>query len=151
MMFFFNEGRRPLLDFLRNITPQTLVIALTIVMGNRLDFTVWDWSNLQATVFFYALAITALLAFAANLTLFIDASVTEAMEKGGLKTELDKLVGQTKGVFGQTRASLTLAWSHRKMFFVELVIIMAVLQVGAVAAAVTGIMAATSMMKTLHG
>lgn len=73
------------------------------------------------------------------------------MKEGGLKDELDKLTGKTQGAFGHTRASLVLAWSHRKMFFAELVIIMAVVQVGAVAAAVTGIIAATSMMKALHG
>lgn len=71
-MFFFKDGRKALLEFLRNVTPQTLVISLTIVMGDKLDFTVWDWSNWEATVFFYALVLTALLAFIANLTLFID-------------------------------------------------------------------------------
>lgn len=70
-MFILDEGRAAFLDFLRNLTPQVLLLSLTFVVGAKLDLGKFDTSNWAQTLVFLSFLVTAVLAGWANTTLFI--------------------------------------------------------------------------------
>lgn len=65
-----NGGRRIYLDFLRNLGPQSVLLAFTIVLWHGLEFRRFDASNWFTTsLFFLFLGATALAVYA-NSTIF---------------------------------------------------------------------------------
>lgn len=72
-MLIFKEGQRPLLEFLRNLTPQVLLGTTALLLWAHLDFSRIDLSNWLSTVAFYSSAALFCLAFLANMNQFLDA------------------------------------------------------------------------------
>lgn len=70
-MYILGEGRTAFLDFLRNLTPQVLLLSLAFVVGAKLDLDKIDMGNWLHTLVFLSILITAVLAGCANTTLFI--------------------------------------------------------------------------------
>jgi len=71
-MFILKEGRSAFLEFLRNLTPQILLLSLTIVVGNKLNPNEFDLKNWPQTLIFFSFLVMTLLSAIANVTLFID-------------------------------------------------------------------------------
>lgn len=72
-MLIFKEGQRPLLEFLRNLTPQVLLGTTALLLWVHLDFRRIDLSNWLSTLaFFFSVALFCL-AFLANMNQFLDA------------------------------------------------------------------------------
>jgi len=73
-----------LIGFLRNLTPQAVSLSFAFVEGSKLDFGTWDFSNAPATVIFYTLAATCVMAAWANCTPFIEKCVagSNRIERG---------------------------------------------------------------------
>lgn len=44
-MHLLNAGRATFLEFLRNLTPQALILSIAIIAGMKLDFTRINLSN----------------------------------------------------------------------------------------------------------
>ena len=74
-MILFNEGQRPLMEFLRNLTPQVLLGSTALLLGIRLDFGKWDLSNWFNTLAFFLCVALTLVAFFVNMNLFLDALI----------------------------------------------------------------------------
>ncbi|QNP59498.1 hypothetical protein [Paenacidovorax monticola] len=72
-VLILKEGQRPLLEFLRNLTPQVLLATTALLLWVRLDFRRIDLSNLPSTVAFFFCVGLFCLAFLANLNQFVDA------------------------------------------------------------------------------
>lgn len=70
-MYLLTDGRTIFLEFLRNLTPQALLLSLAFVTGSRLDLTEWDLSNWAQTFIFLMFVALALLSGIANASLFI--------------------------------------------------------------------------------
>lgn len=68
----FNGGRAHYLEFLRNLTPQIILLSITLLIGAKLDFSRFDIGNWLPTTLFFFLFGSFALAFYANSTLFYE-------------------------------------------------------------------------------
>lgn len=143
-MFLLNGGRAPLLDFLRNLTPQAVLLSFVFVAGSRLDFGTWDISNAPATLIFYSLLATCVMAAWANCTLFIEKSVvtSERIERG-----LRLLDRRKPTNLKRSRAASILTWRYKKLFYIELIVLVLILEVGLTIVFVTAISSALAFLK----
>ncbi|WP_157043413.1 hypothetical protein [Paraglaciecola sp. T6c] len=66
------QGKRAYLDFLRNLTPQTLLFSFVIITGRQLDFSKIDLSNTMPTVLFYTLLLSFIVAVYCNCSLLLN-------------------------------------------------------------------------------
>lgn len=78
-MEILGKGRVAFLEFLRNLTPQVLLLVASLSMWVRLDFTQFDLSNWPSTLIFYACLLTLVLAVIANMVQFIEAYFAATM------------------------------------------------------------------------
>lgn len=67
-----NGGRKHFLEFLRNLTPQVILLSIAMLLGARLDFSRFDINNIGMTFLFFAMLFSFLLAFYANSTLLYE-------------------------------------------------------------------------------
>ena len=74
-MFIFTSGRRPLLEYLRNLGPQALLLSASLLLSIRLDFGRLDFGNTAATLAFYFCLISFWIAWWANASTFLDALI----------------------------------------------------------------------------
>lgn len=70
-MYLLKDGRVAFLEFLRNLTPQALLLSLAFVAGARLELSQWDLTNWAQTFVFFMFLALALLSGIANASLFI--------------------------------------------------------------------------------
>lgn len=80
---FFGLGRKPLLDFLRNLTPQILMLTVALVAGSKLNFNKFDLSiyGVMRTLPFAACLFVFVAALCANFSTLIEDTL-EAYTKG---------------------------------------------------------------------
>jgi hypothetical protein len=71
-MHLLGVGRQAFLEFLRNLTPQALLLAFGLSLWAQLDFHQFDLSNWAMTLAFFSCSVTWLLAVLANMAQFID-------------------------------------------------------------------------------
>ena len=66
--------RVPFLDFLRNLTPQTILLSFVILMTTKIDFTHFHFNlnNIVVTLVFYLLLACFSFSVYANSTIFIE-------------------------------------------------------------------------------
>lgn len=69
-MILFKHGRKPFLDFLRNLTVQGLILALALVAGRNLDPTCCDPSTWRQTLLFSSLMVIFFAAWGASCLQF---------------------------------------------------------------------------------
>ena len=72
LMNLLGSGRSAFLEFLRNLTPQVLLLALTLVTFSKLDLQRFDPSNWFDTVVFFSCFATWFLAVVANMLQFVE-------------------------------------------------------------------------------
>ncbi|MEF2266842.1 hypothetical protein V3C40_08610 [Janthinobacterium sp. LS2A] len=71
-MFILKDGRAFFLEFLRNLTPQILLLSLAFLLGGKLDFAKFDFNNLTSTLaFFFFLLLFGLAAYV-NISLYME-------------------------------------------------------------------------------
>jgi hypothetical protein len=78
-VLLLNQGQRPILEFLRNLTPQVLLASIALLLWAQLDFGRFDWGNWLLTLAFFLSAALAVLAFLLNMNQFID-SLLDTLE-----------------------------------------------------------------------
>lgn len=68
------KNANALLEFLRNLTPQILLLSVAIVLGTRLDTTtlLLTWQGIENAWAFVALVLIFCVAFISNLIVFFD-------------------------------------------------------------------------------
>ena len=71
-MHLLKNGRAAFLDYLRNLTPQVLLITMAVLASNRLDFTCCDWGNTGQTALFLFFMLIGFAAIWANASVFIE-------------------------------------------------------------------------------
>ena len=79
-----SEGRGPFLEFLRNLTPQVLLIGIAAKIGSSLDFATWDAANWAETSLFVACLLLFFASVAANAMHFTHGYV-EAMNQAAFQ------------------------------------------------------------------
>lgn len=136
-MYILDEGRAAFLDFLRNLTPQVLLLSLALVIGTKLDFDKVDVGNWLHTLTFLSIVITAVLAGCANTTLFIS-KFTPLQQ---LRHDAHFVGPRYPGSLKTFRAYV---WS-RKKDLLELVFIVLLVELSIVAIFIHSICAASKM------
>ncbi|HZY18634.1 MAG TPA: hypothetical protein VFE82_09135 [Ramlibacter sp.] len=143
-MLLLNEGRRPLLDFLRNLTPQALLVSTAIVLADDLDFRRVDFGNWFQTGAVFLCAAFALLAFFANMDLFIDGLLDGLASYSRVARRLRR-----RGVAPRaaTLATLRMIFRQRPTLFLDYVATVTLLNVAWVAIALAAISASRAALR----
>ncbi|WP_143054450.1 hypothetical protein [Massilia timonae] len=146
-MFILNDGRGAFLEFLRNLTPQTLLLSIAFVVGARLDLEKFDLENFEQPLIFYAFLLFAGLAGWANCAQFLEKSFFH----------LDRVKRATKtfrklGYCGQRLFISTLKYAAKRKpgVFVEVVVVLGVLELGQVALFFAAMSSASAILLNLQ-
>ncbi|MEB2652642.1 hypothetical protein ACPCIT_02370 [Pseudomonas siliginis] len=121
---FFGLGRKPLLDFLRNLTPQIIMLTIALVAGSKLDLGKFDLSlaGLKRTLPFAMCMLVFFISLIANLSTFLEESLEE------FKGNKASAMVATEDMRGAKRiwALLVNAWSNHKLAVFRMVLVMTV-------------------------
>lgn len=143
-----NDGRPHYLEFLRNLTPQIILLSLALYLMNRLDLSRFDLANSGPTFLFLLFFGAFALAFYANTTLFYERCFSQW--RVWLKETQDSLVAQ-----GLTRLKISSAiylaiWRERFVEVMEVIAVLIFLQVALAAVVVMSAHSASSMWRAIH-
>ena len=137
-----------LLDYLRNLTPQILLLSLGLVLGTKLDLHRPDlsWAAIKSTAPFILIIGTFLIAFIANLFLFL-----ERMLETSEKLEIESTRAARAGTTHLLRKLLPLVWQHDKPLVAKIAISLFVVFAASLAVFMSAIPAAVSVLKAVAG
>lgn len=118
---FFGEGRKALLEFLRNLTPQILFMSLAFILGAKLDLSHFEFSlkGLQQAAPFVMCVLVVLGAMMANVTLFIDSAINS---NESLDSEAERIKAMKLKALPRTLQLILAAWKFKKLAFLEVVL-----------------------------
>lgn len=144
----FSYARGPFLEFLRNLTPQILLLSIAIIMGAKLDLTKFDLSNTWSTMLFITVIGTFFAAAIANMFMFIEGSCRsiEEIDEKSKRLQSDGI----KGVAHIKELGVQL-FKKSKVLFFEVAVVMLIVQVGFLAVTISSIQAATNLYIVIHG
>jgi hypothetical protein len=142
-MHLLNDGRAAFLEFLRNLTPQAVILSIAIVSGMKLDFTRINLANTGPTLIFWLLVAIWGMAAWANNSLFLEKSLI-SVRPISRASRLFSLQGLT-GI-RLTGANLAYSWRNKRIIFIELVVLMVIVEFGLVVVAVSAIFSASSIL-----
>lgn len=142
-MHILNDGRAAFLEFLRNLTPQAVILSIAIVSGIKLDFTKIDFKNIGPTLIFWMLIAIWGMAAWANNSLFLEKSLVSVKPINRASRLFSR-----KGLTGirLTCANLTYSWRNKRIVFIELVVLMLIVEFGLVVVAISAILSASSIL-----
>ncbi|AYF20052.1 hypothetical protein ACJO2A_23445 [Vibrio parahaemolyticus] len=144
-MKFIRSGRKHYLEFLRNLTPQVLLLSFALTVGSRLNFGVFDLSNWLPTAIFFVLLIAFLSAFYANCCQFV------AGVYGDFGRWSDKIgrAAASNGRAGRRRIMFIICalWRYKKIVFLEVIFIVFFIQIAFSIVTVSAILAATRQLQ----
>lgn len=146
MWFFRREGRATYLEFLRNLTPQILLFAVIVLIGEKLSSRPLEsglW-NTVAIVILISFAIMWVLAFAANGSLLYDKAIDSCPDIAQHKSKL-----KNEGIKGARLAwkSFKFTFDNHPLLILEVVIIIFVIYAATILAMVSGVMTALGFLK----
>lgn len=147
-MHIFKEGRAPFLEFLRNLTPQALLLSFAMVAGYRLELTCCYPENTQQTLVSIFLLAIWLTAVWANSSLFIEKYLVAVDRIHPISRLLIR-----RGVTGLRHlcALLCYAWRKERMVFVEAIVVFLVVELGLSAQVMYAIGSAVGLLKAIQG
>ncbi|MGX5664165.1 hypothetical protein [Diaphorobacter nitroreducens] len=143
-MLIFNEGQRPLLEFLRNLTPQVLLATTALLLWAHLDFKRIDLSNWPSTAAFFLCVGLLCLAVIANLNQFLDAILNNL----GVYARFARRE-RTRGVHPRRAMLRTLKvmLRHRPTLLLDFLGTVAVVNIGLLTIAVAALNAAKAALR----
>ena len=142
------SGKEHYLGFLRNLTPQILLLSIAIVMATELDINRWEPSNWRASLPYLFVITTFVLAAVANIFDFIEKTCTSF---ASIDTELQAMKKCDATWSKRFKTMLSLLWTKSKFAFIEALIAVAIVQVGFGVVIVGSIPAAATLYTTIHG
>jgi hypothetical protein len=144
-MTILGEGRQAFLEFLRNLTPQVLLLVVALSTWVRLDFSTFDASNWRATSAFFACATTLLFAVVANALQFFDSYLSAALKA------VEKKMERARRRLPDTMHRRVLLWRLTKRskwsILFHFIVTFLVMQVGVLGAAYIGIRQAIQLLR----
>lgn len=143
----FTTAKGPFLEFLRNLTPQILLFSIAIVLATKLDLNRWDLNNKLNTVPFILVLIVFFSAAIANLLMFFENSCRSL---DWLDKESRELLSKGIKRWAYVKIISRRILEDGKMFFLELLIAMLVVQVGLAVVFVGSIQAASNLYTAIH-
>lgn len=120
---FFGDGRKPLLDFLRNLTPQIVMLAIAIVASSKLDLNKFDLTidGLQRTLPFAMCLFVFFASLMANFSTFLEDSLMACK-----KRELVPFITDESTGLPRIAALLSDVWLKHKLAVCRMVLVMVV-------------------------
>lgn len=144
----FSYARAPFLEFLRNLTPQVMLFSIAIVLGSKLDLSIFDFGNTWNTIPFLVVMATFFAAAIANMFMFMEGACRSFSD---IDAESKRLHGE--GITGarHLKALGLMLFRKSKILFAELLLVMAIIQVGFLVVFIASIQAATNLFIAMHG
>lgn len=142
-MHLLNDGRAAFLEFLRNLTPQAVILSIAIVSGMKLDFARVDLANTGPTLVFWLLVAIWGMAVWANSSLFLEKSLI-SVKPINRASRLFSLQGRA-GI-RLTVANLAYSWRNKRIIFIELIVLMLIVEFGFVIVAFSAIISSASIL-----
>lgn len=143
-VLLLNQGQRPLLEFLRNLTPQVLLASTALLLWVRLDFRRFDPANWPSTSAFFLCLALLLLAFFANMNQFLDALLESLNPYARVARRLRKRgVGPNAAACGSLRVMLR----QRPTLFLDLVVSVAIINIALIAISFAALSAAKAALR----
>jgi len=152
---FFGPHRAAFLGFLRNLSPQVLLLAIALVASSRLDMHRFDWSvqGIKNVLPFALIMLVFLGAMVANVTLFLD-EIGVRSERVASTVRRAKAGVQTQGGRGgHLRLFMVLVaatWRHDRSGLLRFAAAFLVVEIGLVGLFLTALPAASALTNLLH-
>ena len=143
-MHILSAGRSAFLEFLRNLTPAILIGSVSVATWAKLDFQRLDMGNWFETLVFVGTAVTAVLAFFANMWGFLDHAFAPLP---GVERTMKRLVrrGHSKRTLMVTL--IRLAARKRPMIVLEVTLTIAIIDVAMFAGVKSAFSAAIAVLR----
>ncbi len=142
-MHIFGKGKKHYLEFLRNLTSQTLLLSFAFIVGSKLDFSSIDLSNWLQTSIFYVLVFAFFAAVFCNSIQLFEGCYSDF---GKL---LNRCLAEAKitrmGKFSKFKFFLMVIFK-KKFIVLELIIVMFFLQIILAVIVVSSLISATQLM-----
>ncbi len=147
-MHIFEDGRKAFLEFLRNLTPQIVLLALAFAVGSRINFGEFDLGNVPTTAFFFALIAVAILGMAVNSINFLSEYCIS----------LDKLDGAIKASLGPGKVAvfcwagtvIAEAWKLKRSLAVEIVVALVTINTVMLGVVIGAMFQGVGFLKNIH-
>lgn len=143
-MHILGAGRSAFLEFLRNLTPAVLLASLALLYWVRLDFRRVDLSNWVPTVAFFGCALTAALAFYANVSAFLEHAFAPAP---GVDRALRLLRRRGHPPRRMLLALMVLTWRQQRIVVLEVIVVLLVVYAAWLSAALAAMNAAVAALR----
>ncbi|WP_227818249.1 hypothetical protein [Nitrogeniibacter aestuarii] len=145
-MHVLKEGKEAFLEFLRNLTPQALLLGIALVSGRNLTLTCCYPENAAQTLAAFGFGGLALLAAWSSSALFIEKYFVAADDMEGISLQLkrDGLVG-----INYLKELLKHACRRHKILFVEAIFIVFVVEFAIAAVFVVAIANAAGIVRLM--
>lgn len=143
-MNLMKDGRKHFLEYLRNLTPQALILSFVILLGTKVEFNnVTYEKTVLIGMLLVFIAIWSLSTYA-NASLFFEQALGE-----------NKIINKYSSRIRATKIKspyivyllVKHAWKQSKLYFVEVAFIITVLQGGVILVSYSAINAAAAFIK----
>lgn len=139
--------KEPFLEFLRNLTPQILLLSIALVQSTKLDLKKFDVTNFWGTLPFLLVIAVFIAAMLANMFVFMEKSVKSIQVVDSRSQELH--AQNIKGTQHLSELFKTL-WSVKKALAIELIAVALVIEIGMSAVFIGAIPAASTLYEVTH-
>ena len=146
-MYIANQGRAAFLEFLRNLTPQVMILAMAFLIARRLDFNRFDLHYIGPSLLFFAFVFIWLFAIYANSTLFIE-NVLKNFD--GIKIKYEQLKSTDTKKSGFVWELLKHSFKHEKLFFCEVFVTLIIVEVCVSTTFIMAMVSFSASIKALH-
>jgi hypothetical protein len=121
---FFGKGRKPFLDFLRNLTPQIILLAISLIFANKLKLDKFDISleGVKRTWSFVLFFLVFLAAALASFSTFLDESLEAYKTDNRFEMNDSKDFTRVK----KLRLMISTVWAQHKMAVFNMILVMVV-------------------------
>lgn len=149
MFYILKDGREPFLNFLRNLTPQAIFLALAALAGIKLEmWTCCHPENTKQTIVFFGFLGVWFLSFWANSSLFFEKYLVSVET---INEESKRLISEEKlPFFKHFWALIKFAKRTQPQIIVEAFIAFFVIEFGLAATIYISVMTATNYFNLFH-
>lgn len=145
-----NEGRLPLLNYLRNLTPQAIILSFALIAGSKLEPRLFYWENTELTFSLFCFLAISLFAIWANSSIFMEEYLATYNKNINDESLRQKEIG-VKGL-KHLWTMLSFTWNNERQILYEVIIVYVIVQYGLVIVLMSAIGSATAFLnlKVLH-
>lgn len=143
----FSNSKEAFLEFLRNLTPQILLLSIALVQSTNLDLRKFDIKNFLGTVPFILVITVFIAAMVANMFVFIEKSVQSIQTIDAKSQELH--AQNIKGAQHLSELFKSL-WKIKKVLVFELISVALIIEIGMFAVFIGAIPTASTLYEVVH-